>query len=127
MARWVLWMGAAVAVLAACSHRGSPADETSPAADQGWTLTINNRHWLDVSVYVSSDGDRSHVGLVAATRTESFEMPARMIRTGRLIRLEADPIGAPREVRTEALSVTGGQHVEWTLETNLAQSRVSIW
>lgn len=125
MARQLLRIGAALAALAGCSHQHPDGAATTP--DQGWTLTVVNHHWLDVSVYVTSDGQRSHVALVAAARTESFEMPARMITTGRLIRLEADPIGAPREVRTDALSVIGGQHVEWTLETNLAQSRVSIW
>lgn len=127
MVRRFVWIGAAAAVLAACSHRGSPAAETAPGPDQGWTLTINNHHWLDVSIYVDSDGQRSHVGLVTATRSETFEMPARMIDAGRLISLEADPIGSPRGVRTNRFSVQLGQHVEWTLETVLERSAVSVW
>jgi hypothetical protein len=125
MARQLLWIGAALAALAGCSRQPPGSAETTP--DQGWTLTVVNHHWLDVSVYVTSDGQRSHVALVAATRTESFEMPARMIATGRLITLEADPIGTPRGVRTERLSIQGGQHVEWTLETGLERSNVSVW
>ena len=127
MTRQLLWIGAAVAALggAGCSHQHPDSAPTTP--DEGWTLTVVNHHWLDVSIYVMSDGQRSHVALVSATRTESFEMPARMISTGRLVTLEADPIGSPRGVKTERLSIQGGQHVEWTLETGLERSSVAVW
>jgi hypothetical protein len=125
MARRLLWICAAVAALTACSHKQGAVAETNP--DEGWTLTVINHHWLDVSVYVMSDGGRSHVALVPATQTQSFEMPARMITNGRLIMLEANPIGANRTVRTERLSVQGGQRVEWTLETGLERSSVAVY
>lgn len=121
-----VWIASVIA-LAACAPRGGPADQPAPDPNQGWTLTINNRHWLDVSIYVSSEGQRAHVGLVTATRVQSFEMPARMIAAGRDITLEADPIGATRGVRSDRLSVQAGQTVEWTLESGLERSSVSIW
>ena len=127
MARRFLWIFAALGLLAGCSRPHSAGAETAPAPDEGWTLTVINHHWLDVSVYVISDGPRSHVALVAATRTESFEMPARMISGGRLIVLEANPIGANRAVRTERLAVQGGARVEWTLETGLERSTVAVY
>jgi hypothetical protein len=65
--------------------------------------------------------------MVTATRTQSFEMPARLITGGRLIVLEADPIGATRPVRTERLAVQGGQNVEWTLESGLERSSVAVY
>lgn len=127
MVRRLLSIGAAAALLSACSHRHSSGAEAPPEVEQGWTLTIVNHHWLDVSVYVMSDGDRSHVAMVTATRTQSFEMPARLITGGRLIVLEADPIGATRPVRTERLAVQGGQNVEWTLESGLERSSVAVY
>jgi hypothetical protein len=126
MVRRLLSIGAA-ALLSACSHRQPNFAEAAPEVEQGWTLTIVNHHWLDVSVYVMSDGDRSHVAMVTATRTQSFEMPARLITGGRLIVLEADPIGATRPVRTERLAVQGGQNVEWTLESGLERSSVAVY
>src|SRR5262245_14248215 len=126
MIRRMLLIGAVTATLS-CSHHHSGAAEATPQVDQGWTLTVVNHHWLDVSIYVMSDGERSHVALVTATRTESFEMPARMITGGRLIMLEADPIGATRKVQTERLSVQGGQNVEWTLESGLERSMVAVY
>jgi hypothetical protein len=127
MVRRLLWIGAATAVLGACSHRSPGEGEAAPAVDQGWTLTIINHHWLDVSVYVMTDGQRTHVGLVTATRTESFEMPARTITGGRLITLVADPVGGPRSVQSERLAVQGGQNVKWTLEHGLERSTVAVY
>lgn len=125
MARRLLWICATLASLAACSRRHAAG--AAPNPDEGWTLTIINHHWLDVSIYVNTDGGRSHVALIPATQTQSFEMPARMITGGRLIFLEADPIGANTTVRTERLSVLGGQRVEWTLETGLERSTVAVY
>lgn len=124
MLKCVLAIGAVALVLGSCHRRSA---ETAPAPAEGWTLTIVNHHWLDVSVYVTSDGQRSHVGLVAATRTLSFDMPARLISIGRQITLEADPVGSPRSVRTEMLSIQGGQTVQWTLESGLERSSVAVW
>jgi hypothetical protein len=122
----LLLIGAAAT--AGCSRHRSPTSDTLPATtDEGWSLTVVNRHWLDVSVYVMSDGQRARVGTVSATRTETYELPAHMIRSGRIIRLEANPIGATRVVRTDPLAVQQGQHVEWTLETGLERSSVAIW
>jgi hypothetical protein len=122
--RGLLALLLAGAVAAGCSRRQAAA---APDPDAGWSLTINNRHWLDVSIYVMSEGQRTHVGNVSATRTETYELPARMIRSGRLIRLEANPVGATRAVTTDPLNVQHGQRVEWTLETGLDRSSVAVW
>ncbi|HTI06094.1 MAG TPA: hypothetical protein VL549_12300 [Gemmatimonadales bacterium] len=93
----------------------------------GWSLTVVNHHWLDVSIVLISDGQRSRVGTVSATRTETYELPARTITSGRVIRLEANPIGSNGKLTTDGLTVQIGQHVEWTLETSLERSSVAIW
>lgn len=125
MARRLLWIGVALAALAGCSHRLPEGAETTP--DEGWTLTVVNHHWLDVSIYVMSDGRRSHVGTVSATHTENYDMPAALIGPGRLITLEGNPIGATRAVRSDAVSVHGGQRVQWTLESGLERSTLAVF
>lgn len=125
MARRLLWICTTLLAVAGCARQHPDAAGATP--EQGWTLTVINHHWLDVSVYVMSDGGRSHVALIPATNTQSFDMPARFISGGRLITLEANPIGATRNVRTERLSVQGGQRVEWTLETGLERSTVAVY
>ena len=92
MARRLLWICATITALASCSHHQGAQAPTTP--DEGWTLTVINHHWLDVSIYVMTDAGRAHVGTVSATHTQSFEMPARMISTGRTVTIEANPIGS---------------------------------
>ena len=113
------------AIVAGCSHRRSSSVEGGPAGD--WTLTVNNHHWLDVSVVVLYDGGRARVGTVPATHKETYSLPFRMITAGRTVRLEGNPLGATKNVTTDALTVRGGGHVEWTLETGLERSSVAIW
>ena len=125
MAQRLLWICAVVAALAGCSRRPVASGETTP--DEGWTLRVVNHHWLDVSIYVMSDGRRAHVGTVSATHTENYEMPAGLIGPGRLIRLEGNPIGAMRTVRSDAVAVQGGQRVEWTLESGLERSTLAVF
>ena len=114
-----------VATLAACGHRHGPAAD--PVSETEWSLTVKNHHWLDVSIFVMYDGQRAHVGTVSATRTETYLLPSTMVSAGRTVRLEANPIGAARTLRTEALVVQGGQHVEWTLESGLERSSLAVW
>jgi type IV pilus biogenesis protein CpaD/CtpE len=125
MAQRLLLICAALTALLGCSHRH--AAETATTPDEGWTLTVINHHWLDVSIYVMTDAGRAHIGTVSATHTQSFEMPARTIRTGRTVTIEANPIGSNNTIRTEALTVQGGQRVEWTLETGLERSTVAVY
>jgi hypothetical protein len=113
------------ALLTGCVHRSRSSVDAVPEAD--WTLTVNNHHWLDVSVFVLHDGGRTRLGTVAATRNETYTLPFRMITAGRTVRFEANPIGATSNVATDAVTVRGGGHVEWTLESGLERSSVAVW
>src|SRR5882762_4234358 len=76
-------------LLASCTPRPGASSATVEAADS-WRLTVVNHHWLDMSIVVLFGEQRSHVGTVSATQTQSFDLPARWISSGRLIRLEAN-------------------------------------
>jgi hypothetical protein len=119
------------AALANCSrHRSAPAPDPTPAAaaqETDWTLVVINHHWLDVSIYVTYENQRAHVGTVSATHTETYTVSSRMLAGGRTVRLEANPIGAQRNVSTDPLTVRGGGRVEWTLESGLERSTVAVW
>jgi hypothetical protein len=121
----VLLLLLTTAALAACSHRHRIPEDS--VAETEWSLTVTNHHWLDVAIYVMYDGQRQHVGTVTATQNATFLLPAHMIAPGRMVRIEANPIGATRSVTTEGLTIRGGQHVEWTLETGLERSSVAVW
>jgi hypothetical protein len=120
-----------MAALANCTHHhGAPAPAPAPvdeAQDAAWTLIVVNHHWLDVSIVVTYENQRAHVGTVAATHTETYVLPSRLLIGGSTIRLEANPIGAQRTVTTDPLTVRGGGRVEWTLESGLERSTVAVW
>jgi hypothetical protein len=111
--------------LPGCAGRHNTPPEETPQAE--WSLTVTNRHTLDVSVYVAYDGQRQHVGVVRAFGTATFVLPPNMITAGRMPRLEANAIGSTKRVTTESLPVRAGQQVRWVLENGLDQSNVSIW
>lgn len=124
-------VGVAVVLLTSaavgCTRRGSAAAPPDAPPQTEWSLTITNGHWLDVSVYVMYDGQRTHVGLVTAATTQTYVLPPHTIGQGRTVRLHAEAIGSSHRATTEALLVQGGQHVEWTLQSGLERSSVAVW
>jgi len=93
-----------VAGAAACaSHRPAPVDPRGEFA-----LSVINHHWLDVTIYVVHNGERTRV----ATRE---------------VYLIGDVVGSPEVVRTEILLVQPGQYIEWTLENPLRRSSVAVY
>jgi len=114
--------------MAGCTpgHRADPSPANAdPQAE--WSLTVTNRHSLDVSVYVMYDGQRSHLGVVSAYGTATFLLAPTMVSAGRTPRLEASAIGSARRLVTDAIPVRAGQHVEWILDNGLDHSNVSVW
>ena len=112
-----------MAVTAACaSHRKGPM----PPAEE-FAVVVINHHWLDVTVYLLHDGQRTRVGAVTASTTEQFSLPARLLGSSRQMSLIAEAVGSRESVRTELLTLQPGQYVEWTLENALRRSSVAIY
>ena len=66
----LLLLAVLVAVGCHSRHRG----DVEPDADI--TLDVINHNWLDVTVYVLHDGERTRLGLVTASSTQSFTLLA---------------------------------------------------
>jgi hypothetical protein len=97
----------------------------SPLAD-GFELTLNNRHWLDINVFVQHDGESSRVALVAASTSQSLILPLWMLGDSKLIRIIAEPVGEEGSYTTDLLRVDLGQSVEVNVENVLSKSTYSI-
>jgi hypothetical protein len=115
-----------LALAAAGCARGRGA-QSDAIPETEWILSVTNRHWLDVSVYVITDGRRARVGAVPAAGAATYILPPRMVGPARAVRLEATAIGSPARATTETLLVRAGQHVEWTLQSGLERSSVAVW
>jgi len=118
----LVWLGLA------CARHGSPASPRAPAPEPVEViLTVTNHHWLDVTIYVEHDGQRTRVGTVTAVSTQQFVVPMRVLGISRQFRLLGEAIGSPAYARTETLVIQPGQAIEWTLESDLRRSSVGVF
>jgi hypothetical protein len=115
-------------LLAACFGPRQKLHEQSgpsPLAD-GFELTLNNRHWLDINVFVQHDGESSRVTLVSASTSQSLILPLWMLGDSKLVRIIAEPVGEQGSYSTDLLRVDPGQSVEVNVESVLSRSNYSI-
>ena len=100
---------------------------TAPAPEAtSFALLLNNRHWLDMNIFVLHDGQASRVGMVTASSSQSLMLSARMLGQAGAIRVIAEAIGEPDSYTTDLLVVQPGQIVELNLESQLAGSNYSV-
>jgi hypothetical protein len=112
-----------LAAAAACGpHPPGPVEPQAEIA-----LQVINHHWLDVTIYVVHNGERSRIGLVTAATNQLFMLPARLLGQSREIALLGKAVGSRATVRTELLIVKPGQAIEWTLESDLRRSSVGVY
>jgi hypothetical protein len=97
----------------------------SPLAD-GFELTLNNRHWLDINVFVQHDGESSRITTVTASSSQSLILPLWMLGESKLVRIIAEPVGEKDSYTTDLLRVDLGQSVEVNVESTLSRSNYSV-
>jgi len=110
--------------LACGSYHRPPA---APAPQDSFAIVVVNHHWLDVTVYLVHDGQRTRVGTVTATTTQQFDLSARLLGATRRVSLIGEAVGSKEAVRTETLTLQPGQYIEWTLENALQRSSVALY
>ena len=108
--------------VACTSHRPAPIDPRGEFA-----LSVINHHWLDVTIYVVHNGERTRVGTVTASSNERFILSGRLLGATREVYLSGHAVGSAELVRTEVLVVQAGQYIEWTLENPLRRSSVAVY
>jgi hypothetical protein len=124
------WQGtvAACLLLGAClGPRQTLRDDSGPSPlDNGFELTLNNHHWLDINVFVQHDGEASRVTTVTASSSQSLILPLWLLGESKIVRIIAEPVGAEGSYTTDPLRVDPGQSVELTVENVLSKSNYSI-
>lgn len=125
---WLLVAFTVIPAVAAChSTSTTPHRGISSASEPRSTVHVENKHWLDVVVYVEHDGQRSRLGTVTAASTTDFTLLPTLIGQTGAIQLIGDAVGSPGTVQTGTIVVRPGSRVTWTLQTNLARSDVAVY
>ena len=115
-------------LLASCfGPRQKLPDDAGPSPmSDGFELTLNNHHWLDINVFVLHDGEASRVTTVTASSSQSLILPLWMLGESKIVRIIAEPVGEQGSYTTDQLRVDPGQSVELNVESVLSKSNYSV-
>ena len=114
-------------VLACAGPRHKVETEPSPSTvADGFELTLNNHHWLDINVFVQHDGEASRVTTVTASSSQSLILPLWLLGESKIVRIIAEPVGEQGSYTTDLLRVDPGQSVELNVESVLSKSNYSV-
>jgi hypothetical protein len=105
--------------------------DSSPGAEPDFrnaevTILIRNHNLLDMTVYLIQNGHPERLGTAPGLSSKIFSLPWRRVDGKGEIRLGADPIGQNGMIRTESLVVRHSSIIEWTIESVLSQSSVTV-
>jgi hypothetical protein len=104
----------AVGVLTGCSASHKSA-ETAPTPEKQTLLSVDNRAFLDMTVYVLNGPQRVRLGIAGGKTVTELTIPAFLVRVPKPLRFLADPIGGGRTPLSEEIMVEPGDEVSLTI------------
>jgi hypothetical protein len=90
-------------------------------------IEIQNRHKLDLAIYVVSSGRRQRIALATAVSSTYVRIPARQLGPGNELQLMAYAIGAARRIDSGRMVVMPGQQVVWTIDNGFRSTSLAVW
>ena len=125
--RLIRWsVRASVVALLVVALPGCVKHSVIPDEPDTITIRVSNNNSLDINVYAVNQSMRIRLGTVTTASTQRFELSLHQISPTGELQLLADPVGSRRTMRSEAIHVSAGQVVEWTLQADLRQSSLTI-
>jgi hypothetical protein len=109
--------------VAACFRK--PTSESQDDDSDYFTLEVVNHHRLNVTIFNVAHGRRDRLGEVTAVSNGTFRLHLRRFFASEL-QLYADAVGSPESVTSEMLHLSADDVVQWTLETELARSHLTV-
>ncbi|GIV60808.1 hypothetical protein GQ464_011105 [Rhodocaloribacter litoris] len=103
--RYVLY-GLLGLIVAGCLHGRTDDNRRDEAF-----VEVDNRHFLDITLYVLRGAQRVRLGIVTGSRRQVFTLPDDLVRGGSTLRFLADPIGSNRLLLDEEITVFPGETV----------------
>jgi hypothetical protein len=119
--------GQLVALLMLLTCAGPRQDvDPEPVQAAGFSLILNNRHLLDINIFLQHDGQPDRIATVPSWTTRAIVLPLRMLGQSKAIQIIAEPIGDETRYTTDVLVVQPGQIVELNVESAIARSSYSV-
>lgn len=104
----------AAVVFAACT----PMRRTPLSTAGQTTVRVENRGFLDMTIYVLRGAERVRLGLATGASSTRFVIPADIASTVMPLRFIADPVGSSRASVSEEISVRPGDEVVLEIPPN---------
>jgi len=101
----------ALVVLALLSAGCGHAVRSAPDPQAETTVRVENRNFLDMTVYVLQNSQRIRLGMVAGLSTQVFTVPGYLVRGAGQLQFELHPIGGRGNPRTESISIRPGDEI----------------
>lgn len=124
-------LAAAVAALAAqgaCAPMQQPLDASGPGAPPPPAeVRVENLNWADMNVYVVQGGARMRLGTVNSMNSQTFRVPASVMRNAAYVRILADPVGSFNTFTSQEVRMLPGQRLELRVQGSLALSSVAVY
>jgi hypothetical protein len=123
-----------ISLAAGCARRPAASGaepDSSPGAGPDYrnaevTILIRNHNLLDMTIYLIQNGHPERLGTAPGLSSKIFSLRWRRVDGKGEIGLGADPIGLNGMLRTESLLVRPSSIIEWTIESVLGQSSVTV-
>jgi len=123
----ILFVAAALAsTVAGCARTGGAYNTGSaqPAA-RAVTVSVQNDYMLAMDIYAVASGNSTRLGSVSPGMHETLVLDPALMPDG-LVQLVARPAGGGRTIGTGTLNPQAGQTVDWHIDFNPENSRVTI-
>ena len=112
--------------ITACSAKSGEGDEGAEPQELIVSVTVENRNFQDMNIFVIRGSSRVRLGMVASMSTQTFRMRSEMMRSTQ-VRLVADPIGVFETYESEILRIEPGDQIKWTLSASLTNSAIFVF
>lgn len=106
------WRMAAVALLLALGACAAPQEGRKQEETPKTTVQVENRNWLDMTIYVLRGAQRHRLGIVRAASTKVLKIPDYLVVGPTTLQFLADPIGSATTPISQRITVTPGDQVE---------------
>lgn len=103
----LLVFAAFIAACYAAARQGSPVG----AADEQTVLRVDNRAFLDMTIYAARSSQRVRLGTASGNSNTVFTIPRSLMSGTTALSFIADPIGSSRASISEEIVVTPGDSV----------------